>query len=288
MELGAVFPQSEIGKDPAAVKDFAQAAEQLGFTHLLIYDHVLGADRDRPGGFQGPYDKDTLFHEPFVTFGFMAAHTSTIELVTAVIILPQRQTALIAKQAAEVDLLSGGRLRLGVGTGWNAIEYEALNENFHNRGKRQEEQIALMRELWAKDVVDFEGHWHRVTKAGINPRPNRQIPIWFGGGAPAVIDRTARIGDGWIPIMGPNDDAKAAIQTIRDRMGDEGRDADSLGIQAQAQVRGGNEELWVTHANAWRDLGATHLAIATMNAELGSPQDHIDAIRRYKEAVDAG
>ncbi len=287
MELGAVFPQSEIGRDPAAVKDFAQAVEQLGFTHLVIYDHVLGADRDRPGGFDGPYDKDTLFHEPFVTFGFMAAHTTSIELVTAVIILPQRQTALVAKQAAEIDILSGGRLRLGIGTGWNAIEYEALNENFHNRGKRQEEQVALMRELWSKDVVDFEGHWHRVTKAGINPRPGRQIPIWFGGSHPAVLERAARIGDGWVPIMGPTDDARVAIEGIHEQIKADGRDPSKFGIQAQAQIRGGNDELWAKHAASWRDLGASHLAIATMNAGLATPQDHIDAIRKYKEAVDS-
>lgn len=285
MELGAVFPQNEIGDDPVAVKDYAQAAEQLGFTHLVIYDHVLGADRDRPGGFSGPYDKDTPFHEPFVTFGYLAAHTSTIQFVTCVIILPQRQTALAAKQAAQVDLLSGGRLTLGVGTGWNAIEYEALNENFHNRGKRQEEQVALMRELWTKDVIDFEGHWHRINKAGINPRPARPIPIWFGGSHPAVLERAARIGDGWMPVMPPNNDAKQAMETLRSHRSENGKDMADFGVQAQAQIRGGNPDLWQTHAETWRELGATHLAIATMGAGLESPQDHIDAIRGYKEAL---
>ena len=199
MELGAVFPQSEIGKDPAAVKDFAQAAEQLGFTPFAhLRPRPLGADRDRPGGFTGPYDKDTLFHEPFVTFGFMAAHTSTIELVTAVIILPQRQTALIAKQAAEVDLLSGGRLRLGVGTGWNAIEYEALNENFHNRGKRQEEQIALMRELWAKDTVDFEGPLAPCHQSGDQPPARPADSHLVRRAAPPAVDRPHRPHRRWL------------------------------------------------------------------------------------------
>lgn len=285
MELGAVFPQTEIGKDAAAVRDFAQGVEQMGFRHLLIYDHVLGADRDRPGGFTGPYDKDTPFHEPFVTFGYLAGVTSTIELVTGVIILPQRQTALVAKQAAEVDLLSGGRLRLGIGTGWNAVEYEALNENFHNRGKRQEEQVALMRELWAKESIDFEGHWHRVTKAGINPRPDRQIPIWFGGGHPAVLERAARIGDGWVPIQSPNDDAKQALATIRAKLSEQGKDPASFGVQAQAQVRGGNPELWAKHAESWRELGASHLAIASMNAGLANVDAHLEAMRSWKEAV---
>lgn len=285
MEIGIVFPQTEIGKDPAAVRDFAQAAEGLGFSHLLIYDHVLGADPDRPGGWRGPYDMNTPFHEPFVTFGYLAAVTERIELVTAVLILPQRQAALVAKQAAEVDLLSHGRLRLGVGTGWNQVEYEALNENFHDRGKRQEEQIALMRELWSNDAITFEGRWHRVTKAGLNPLPSRQIPIWFGGSADALLRRAARIGDGWMPLMGPGDQAKTVMGTLRGYLEDAGRDVGSFGIQAQAQARGGNPDRWSSHAAAWRELGATHIAIATMNAGFASVDDHIEAARRYVEAV---
>ena len=287
MEYGVVLPQTEIGNDPAAIRDFAQAAESLGYTHLLIYDHVLGADPDRPGGWQGPYTDKTPFHEVFVTLGYLAALTERIDLVTAVVILPQRQTALVAKQAAELDLLSGGRFRLGVGVGWNAVEYEALNEDFRSRGARQEEQIALLRELWRNDVINFEGRFHRVTKAGINPRPTREIPIWFGGGAPAVIDRMARLGDGWIPIMGPDADARATVEQIHAKLREHGRDVSAFGIQAQAQARGGNPDLWASHAQRWREIGATHLAIATMNAGLASPGDHIDAIRRYKEAVDA-
>ncbi len=285
MELGVVFPQSEIGNDPAAIRDFAQAAEGLGYTHLLIYDHVLGADRDRAGGFQGPYDKDTPFHEVFVTLGYLAACTTTIELATAVVILPQRQTVLVAKQAAEVDILSGGRMRLGVGVGWNAVEYVGLNESFTNRGRRQEEQVTLMRELWANDTVDFTGKWHRVEKAGINPRPTRQIPIWFGGGAPALVERIAKFGDGWFPLMGPGDAAAATIAAIREAMKAEGRDPATLGIQAQAQARGGNPERWRKNADEWRELGATHIAIGTMGAGLASPADHIAAIRQYKESV---
>ncbi|MCZ6707661.1 MAG: LLM class F420-dependent oxidoreductase, partial [Chloroflexi bacterium] len=182
------------------------AVEAMGLTHLLIYDHVVGADPSRFGDRQVPYTKDSMFHEPFVTLGYLAASTTSIELVTGVIILPQRQTVLVAKQAAQVDVLSGGRLRLGIGTGWNHVEYEALNENFHNRGKRQEEQVALLRALWADEVVDFEGTWHTVHQAGINPRPKRPIPIWFGGAHPALIDRAARIGDGWMPQV-PADEA---------------------------------------------------------------------------------
>jgi probable F420-dependent oxidoreductase len=285
VELGAVFPQTEIGNDPIAIRDFAQAVESLGFTHLLIYDHVLGADPDRPGGWNGPYDKDTPFHEPFVTFGYLAGATEQIEFVTTVLILPQRQTALVAKQAAEVDLLSGGRLRLGVGTGWNQIEYEALGVDFAQRGARQEEQVELMRRLWAEDSFTFEGRFHKVTAAGINPRPARPIPIWFGGSVDALLRRTARIGDGWMPLMGPNDAAKAAVGTLHGYLEDAGRSPDGFGIQAQAQARGGNPDRWSSHAEAWRQLGATHLAIATMNAGFATPQDHIDAIERYKNAV---
>lgn len=288
MQLGAVFPQHEIRNDPAAVRDFAQAAEAIGFTHLLIYDHVLGADRDRPGGFSGPYDKDTPFHEPFVTLGYLAGQTSTIEFCTAVLILPQRQTALVAKQAAEVDILSGGRLRLGIGVGWNKVEYDALGENFHNRGQRQAEQVELLRALWTNDVIDFEGKWHRVPKAGINPRPSRPIPIWFGGSAQPLLERTARLGDGWIPLMGPNEQARAAIEEVRRLRAEYGRENESFGIQAQAQARGGNPDLWRRHADSWRSLGATHLAIATMNAGFKDVDEHIEAIRAYHEAVSAG
>jgi probable F420-dependent oxidoreductase len=285
VELGVVFPQTEIGNDPAAIRDFAQAAESLGFSHLLIYDHVLGVDRDRHEGYRGPYDKDTAFHEPFVTLGYLSAVTSTLEFGTTVLILPQRQAALVAKQAAEVDVLSGGRLRLGVGVGWNEVEFEALNENFQDRGKRQEEQIALMRALWGKDTIDFDGRWHKVTAAGINPRPARPIPIWFGGSADVVLRRMARIGDGWMPLMGPNDEAKTAMGKLRAYIEEAGRDPETFGIQAQAQARGGNPDRWSRHAEAWRDLGATHVAIATMNAGFSSVDDHIEAVRSYKDAI---
>lgn len=285
MQLGAVFPQTEIGNDPGAMRAFAQGAEALGFTHLLIYDHVLGADRDRPGGFRGPYDSTTPFHEPFVTLGYLSAVTDAIEFCTAVLILPQRQAALVAKQAAEVSVLSGGRLRLGVGVGWNEVEFEALGESFRDRGKRQEEQIALMRALWEKDIVDFDGRWHKVTRAGINPRPAGLVPIWFGGSADVTLRRAARLGDGWLPLMGPNDEAKQLLGTLRSYLETEGRDPDPFGIQAQAQVRGGTPERWARHAEEWRTLGATHLAIASMNAGLSGADAHIDAIRRYKDAV---
>ena len=208
MQIGAIFPQTEIGQDPGVIREYAQAVEELGYGHLLAFDHVLGADTSTRPDWRGPYTSKTMFHEPLVLYGYLAAITQRIELVTGIIILPQRQTALVAKQAAEVDVLSGGRLRLGVGIGWNDVEYEALGENFHNRGRRSEEQVELLRELWTKEAVTFEGRWHRVTAAGINPLPvQRPIPLWFGSGpTDAALQRIARLGDGWFPQFRPDDE----------------------------------------------------------------------------------
>jgi probable F420-dependent oxidoreductase len=285
MRFGAVFPHNEIGTDPGAIRAYAQGIEALGATHLLIYDHVLGADPNRPGGWRGPYDNDVAFHEPFTTFAFLAAVTRTIELVTTVLILPQRQTALVAKQAAEVAILSGNRLRLGVGTGWNQIEYEALNETFSNRGRRQEEQVELLRKLWTEDSLTFAGRYHRVTAASINPRPSSPIPIWFGGSAPALLERCARLGDGWIPLMGPNDAARACIEQIGAHREAAGKTLRGFGIQAQAQYQGGTPERWIAHAGRWRELGATHLAIATHNAGPARVDDHLRRVARYLDVV---
>jgi len=285
VEYGIVFPHNEIGVDPSAVREFVRGAEGLGFTHLLIYDHVLGADAKRPGGWSGPYDKDVAFHEPFVTFGFIAAVTKRIELVTAVLVLPQRQTALVAKQAAEVDQLSGGRLRLGIGTGWNEVEYEGLGASFRDRGRRQEEQVELLRALWREGSLTFRGKSHTVTQAGINPLPRREIPIWFGGSVDPLLRRAARLGQGWLPIMSPNDAAKEAIDKLKGYLAAEGRRFEDFGIQAQAQYRGGDVDRWRRHRDRWDALGATHLAVATQSAELANVADHLRAAERYLSAV---
>jgi probable F420-dependent oxidoreductase len=285
MKIGVVFPQTEIGNDPSVIRDFAQAVEGMGFNHLLVYDHVLGAHRNRPGGFQGPYDKDTAFHEPFVLFGYLAGMTQTIELVTGVIILPQRQAALVAKQAAEVAVLSGGRLRLGIGVGWNAVEYEALGESFSNRGQREEEQVQVLRALWENETIDFEGRWHRVPQAGINPRPETQIPIWFGGTADALLERAARIGDGWMPLAPSGDQAEAAVEKIHRHLEAAGRDPKSFGIEPQARIAGGNPGRWRKHAEGWRELGATHISIVTMGANLTRPEDHLKAASEWRDAI---
>jgi probable F420-dependent oxidoreductase len=285
MRIGAVVPHHEIGTDPGAIRAYAEGAEALGVDHLLIYDHVLGVDRDRPGGFEGPYDKDVAFHEPFVFFGFVAACTTRIDLATAVLILPQRQTVLVAKQAAEVAILSGNRLKLGVGVGWNTAEYVALDEAFHTRGRRQSEQVELMRRLWTEDAFSFDGEFHTIEHSSILPRPSAPIPVLFGGSAPAALERCARIGDGWMPLGSPNDKAAERIARLKQLRSEAGHDWDGFLIHAQAQYAGGDPDRWRGHAEKWAALGATHLAIATHNAGPTDVDGHLARIGEYLAAV---
>ena len=287
MKLGVVFPQTEIGNDPAAIRDYAQAAEQLGYNHALVFDHVLGAEPSRfEGRFRPPYTHKTPFHEPFVLFGFLAAATSALELVTGILILPQRQTALVAKQAAAVDVLSAGRMRLGVGIGWNHVEYEALGENFRNRGRRTEEQIAVMRRLWTEESVDFDGKWHMIHQAGINPLPvQRPIPVWMGGMAEPVLKRAARIADGWFPQFRPGPDATATVERVRGYVAEAGRKPEEFGIEGRISMFNTEREQWAAAVEGWRALDASHVSFNTMNAGLESPQQHIDALRAFKELV---
>lgn len=286
MRIGTVFPQSEIGDDPAVIREYAQTVEELGYQHILIYDHVLGASTATRPNWRGPYTSETTFHEPFVLFGYLAALTRTIELVTGVIILPQRQTALVAKQAAEIDLLSGGRLRLGIGVGWNEVEYEGLNENFHNRGIRSEEQIALLRALWTAPVVDFKGRWHTIEAAGIKPLPvQRPIPIWIGGGDDRTLRRVARIGDGWFPQSPPDAATREVLNHLRGYIAEAGRSPEDVGIEARLNVSREPEAQWSSYAGAWRELGATHLCVNTMGAGFTSIQGHLDALRKAREVL---
>ena len=286
MRLGAIFPQTEIGADPVGVRDFVQAAESMGYQHLLVFDHVLGADPSHHAPWDRPYSQHDMFHEPFVLFGYLAALTETIEMTTGVLILGQRQTALVAKQAAEVDVLTGGRLRLGIGVGWNHVEYEALGESFRNRGRRSEEQIELMRALWTQEVVDYKGRYHQVTHAGINPLPvQRPIPVWFGGGAPQVVKRIGRMGDGWFPQFQPDSAGQERIAEMRQYATEAGRDPMSIGIEGRLNISDGDADVWNKGAAAWDEAGATHLSINTMRAGLKGPDQHIDTIRRFKEAV---
>ena len=285
MKIGVTFPQTEIGSDPAVLRDYAQTAEDLGLDHILAYDHVLGADASTRPDWGRRYTATDSFHEPFVMFGFMAAVTSKVEFVTGILILPQRQTALVAKQAAEVDVLSGGRLRLGVGLGWNDVEYEALNEDFHNRGRRVEEQIQLLRRLWTEPVVDFEGKWHRIDRAGLNPMPVQQpIPLIMGGLSDVVLDRAARIADGWFPIVrdpAAIEKLPSQIAGLREKVKTYGRDPVSFEIRVESK---GPDE-WARDVESYEKMGVDFLCFSTMGAGLSGPRDHIDAMRRYKEAI---
>ncbi|HLX55562.1 MAG TPA: LLM class F420-dependent oxidoreductase [Ktedonobacteraceae bacterium] len=285
MQIGVTFPQTEIGADPVVIRDYAQAVEALGYSHLVAFDHVLGADPAHRPGWRG-YTQHDMFHEPFVLFGYLAALTH-LELVPAVIILPQRQTALVAKQAAEVDILTGGKLRLGVGVGWNAVEYEALGVDFHTRGRLVEEQIEVMRLLWSQEVVSYKGHFHTITEAGLNPLPaRRSIPVWLGGRADVLLRRAARLADGWFPQGQPDDQMREILERLRGYIREAGRDPAMLGIEARMSARDGNLDEWIRQTLAWQELGATHISINTMGAGYKSPDEHIDAIRRYKEAID--
>jgi probable F420-dependent oxidoreductase len=284
MRIGAIFPQTEIGNDPAAIRDYAQAVEELGYTHLLAFDHVLGANPDRPGGWRGPYTHREAFHEPFVLFGFLAAATRRLELATGVIILPQRQAALVAKQAAAVDVLSGGRLRLGVGVGWNAVEFEALGEDFHTRGRRIEEQIAVMRALWSAPLVTFAGTWHRVPDAGINPLPvQRPIPIWMGGESEPVLQRTARLADGWMPHVGPGPQGQALVDRLLGLVQAAGRDPARFGVEGRITLARVPEDRWAAELAAWRAMrGVTHLTVHTAGLGLATPDAHVRTLRRFR------
>jgi len=278
MRIGVTFPQTELGGDAGAVRAYGERIEELGYSHILIYDHVLGADPTVHTGWNGPYDVHTTFHEPFVVYGFLAAVTRSVELVTGVIILPQRQTALVAKQAAEVDLLSGGRLRLGVGVGWNAVEYEALGEDFGNRGKRSAEQIELMRRFWTEQTVTFDGRFHKVTGAGIAPLPvQRPIPIWIGAASPPGYRRAGQLADGWFPMMGPGprlDDARAVVEQAAVQAG---RDPGAIGMEGRVAWRGDTGAVIEALAE-WEKAGATHVTVNTMGAGLRTVDEHLAAL----------
>ncbi len=285
MQIGAVFPQTEIGADPGAIRAYAQAVEEMGYSHILAFDHVLGADITNRTGWWGYTHKD-MFHEPFVLFGYLAAVTQRVGLVTGVIILPQRQTALVAKQAAEVDVLSGGRLRLGIGVGWNAVEYEALNEIFHDRGARSEEQIRVLRALWTNETTTFEGRWHHIDAAGINPLPvQRPIPIWIGSYVESSLKRTAALGDGWFPLAAPDDAMRGMIERLRAYTREAGRDEGAVGIEGRLDLKRVPEDQWAAYRENWRELGATHLTIGTMGMDYTSVDEHIAALRRVKDAL---
>lgn len=277
MRIGVILPQTEIGTDPAVLRAYAETAEGLGYTHLAVYEHVVGADTSTRPNWRGPYTVDSQFHEPMVLFGWLAAFTQ-LELVTSVVVLPQRQTALVAKQAAQVDLLTGGRFRFGVGLGWNDVEYEVLNENFRNRGRRIEEQIEVLRLLWTQEVVTFHGRWHRLPGVGIRPMPvQRPIPIWMGGRSDRAYRRIARLADGWMPQFPPDEEGVEIVERVRQYTREAGRDPAKLGLEARLTIADSSPDEWHRQVERWRELGATHLSINTMRAGL-SPKEHIAKI----------
>jgi probable F420-dependent oxidoreductase len=279
MKIGAVFPQLEIGDDPDVVREWTQTVEAAGYTHAVAYDHVLGASPANRPGWTG-YTDESLFHEVFVLFGYMAAITTSLELVTGVLVLPQRQTALVAKQAAEVDVLSGGRLRLGVGIGWNQVEYQALGVPFEQRGARLTEQVDLLRKLWADPVISYQGRFEEVEEAGLKPLPSkRNIPVWFGGRAEAVLRRTGRIGDGWMPQSAPDDEARGQLERVRTYAVEAGRDPAEIGFEARLTLGAVPEKDWPGFVDGWRELGATHLCVNTMNMGLSKPEEHAAVLR---------
>jgi probable F420-dependent oxidoreductase len=294
MKLGISLPLVDIKGDPATVRDFAQASEALGYRHLAAPDHVLGVNvASRPDWGARNTSKD-FFHDPFVLFGFLSACTKDIEFSTQVLILAQRQTVLVAKQAACLDVLSGGRFRLGVGVGWNPVEFVGLNENFHNRGRRSEEQVEVMKALWTQPHVTLTGKYHTIEDAGINPRPQkRSIPVWFGGHADATLRRVVEWGDGWMPMAyAPGDEAKAAFAKLRSLAEAAGRDPASIGIDTRVTAGIGAEAEWREAVRFWKSCGITHLTLATYSGRghlrriAGrSLSDHLAAIKRYWNAV---
>lgn len=285
MRVGATFPQTELGGDPGAVRAYGQRVEELGFDHILVYDHVVGADPAVHKGWNGPYDLHTTFHEPFVMYGYLAAVTRSLELVTGVIILPQRQTTLVAKQAAEVDLLSGGRLRLGIGVGWNAVEYEALGEDFGNRGKRSAEQIELLRRLWTEQSVTFGGAFHTVTGAGIAPLPvQRPIPVWVGAASPPGYKRAGRLADGWFPMMGPGPSLEDARAVVERAAVEAGRDPAAIGMEGRVDWRGDADAV-ADQLAEWAKAGASHVSVNTMGAGRKTVDNHLAVLAQVAETL---
>ncbi len=291
LKLGAVFPQTEIGPDPADVARYARSVESMGFDHLVVYDHILGANAGSRPGWSGAYNSDDQFHEVFVLYGYLAAVTEQLGLSIGVLVTPLRQTALAAKQAASVDVLSGGRLRLGVGVGWNHVEYEALGQSFSDRGGRIEEQIDLMRRLWTEDLITYAGREHTVTDAGLKPLPVQQpIPVWMGGGADPVMDRIGRLADGWFypgDNLEPDDSAERRKGLIHAAARGAGRDPASIGIEKVFSQGNQPDGGWPGAVAAWTDYGATHVSFNTMGSGLGSLHDHLAALRGFIDAVRA-
>jgi probable F420-dependent oxidoreductase len=285
MDIGVIFPQTEVGYDPGAVRAIGQAASDLGYSHLAAYDHVLGGDTAVLGNLGGPYTIDSPFREPLMMFSFLAGFTK-LAFATSILIGPQRQTALLAKQAAEIDLLSGGRFRLGLGIGWNKLEYDALGMPFEKRGALLEEQVAVLRALWTEKSVTFDGEFHHINHSGLAPQPvQRPIPIWIGGFAPAALRRVGRIADGWFPMARPQGGLEEALEIIRAAGAEAGRDLSNFEFEGRLEYSVRDHDKIVEHARRWREAGATHLSLNTMHSELPNADAHIAALAEMAPIV---
>jgi probable F420-dependent oxidoreductase len=286
VRVGVIYPHTEYPADPVAIRDFAQAAESLGYAHIGADDHVIGPDPDRPGGWTEWVTNTTPFVEPFVLFAFMAGITSRLSFSTCVLLLPQRQTVLVAKQAAGLDQLSGGRLRLGLGVGWNEIEYQSLGQDFRTRGRRLDEQVEVLRALWTSSSVTVDGSFDVIPNAGICPLPvQRPIPLWFGGNAAVAIRRAARIGDGWMPLFLTPAEAEPALAVLDSSLASNGRSRDSFGFEVRIPYGRGDAGEWSNLMDGWRALGATHASLVVTDSGLTTPADHLSALERFAEAV---
>ena len=286
MRFGAVFPQLEIGNDPIVIRDFAQTIEAGPFTHLVAYDHVLGAARKHFGTIVPRYTDVDPFHEVFTLLGYLAAVTTRLVLMPGILVLPARQTALVAKQASTIDVLSRGRLRLGIGVGWNFVEFGALGMEFKNRGQRSDEQVALMLELWTKPLVTFEGQFHRVIDVGIKPLPlQRPIPLWFGGHAEPVLKRVAKWGAGWLPSapLLPTAEGRAQVAKLHALMREQNRDPKSIEITRVYPAGDGKVATWRKDVAAFREIGVTEIALDTQRAGYTSIAAHIKAFEQFGE-----
>lgn len=285
MKFGAIFPQLDIGTDVNAIREYIREVETMGYDHILLYDHVLGANPEREGGWSGPYTHQSMFHEVFVTLAYAAAITTKLELVTGVLILPQRQATLAAKQAAQLDLLSNGRLRLGLGVGWNKVEMDSMNMESSNRGKRIDEQLEVMNLLWSQELVQFEGKYHKLDDVGLNPMPQRKIPLWFGGSADPVLRRIAKYGEGWMPGGRSPEESKSVVEKLHTFLEEVGREKESIGIDPFLSLDRIPVKESGAFIDAWRELGATHISVGTMYQGYTETTQHLEDLWQFMESV---
>ncbi|MGD8633560.1 MAG: LLM class F420-dependent oxidoreductase [Anaerolineales bacterium] len=286
MKFGAVYPQNEVEHDPGWIRTFAQSLESLGYDHVLTYEHVLGVEADHPKAVRGPYGIEDAFLSPLLLFSALALVTNKLEFATGILVLPQRDAVLVAKQVASLDVLSGGRVRLGVGVGWNAAEFAALGADFSTRGRRIEEQVSVLKELWTQPVAHYSGEWYQLEHVGIRPMPKQKpVPIWFGGYADVVLKRVARMGDGWFPGFSDVEEAKPELDRLASYVEAQGRRWEEIGIEVRLRYGDGDLDTLGAQIEAWARLGISHLSVNTMRSGLVGQQAHLEAVERFAELL---